>query len=272
MAEAIPNLDKDKDWRIMSVYFMKDTQCIDKLFDGWQETLIWSCLQGCMGSAYADDPINPRSVQIVIADFCFFAGIPNENLVKHKPKNFRSDFIIMTAREKAWNELIEKSYGEDARRVSRYAIKKESDVFDCEKLNQIVNQLCADYSLQMIDEEIFAKIGEITWAHDLCAQFADAQEYQKNGIGVVVMKDGEILSGASSYTFYHEGIEIEIDTREDSRRKGLALACGAKLILECKNRSLYPSWDAQNMESVQLAEKLGYHLEKEYTAYEIANF
>ena len=69
--------------------------------------------------------------------------------------------------------------------------------------------------------------------------------------------------------FNQEGIEIEIDTREDHRRKGLAYACGAKLILECLKRGLYPSWDAQNKWSVALAEKLGYHFDHEYTAYEI---
>lgn len=24
------------------------------LFDGWEETLIWSCLEGCMGTVFAD--------------------------------------------------------------------------------------------------------------------------------------------------------------------------------------------------------------------------
>lgn len=76
------------------------------------------------------------------------------------------------------------------------------------------------------------------------------------------------MSGASSYTFYRDGIEVEIDTREDERRKGLALACGAKLILECLARKLYPSWDAHNSGSLALAEKLGYRFDKEYPTYE----
>ena len=52
---------------------------------------------------------------------------------------------------------------------------------------------------------------------------------------------------------------------------GLASVCGAKLILECQERKLYPSWDAQNLWSVALAEKLGYHFSYEYTAYEVWN-
>lgn len=48
--------------------------------------------------------------------------------------------------------------------------------------------------------------------------------------------------------------------------------CGAKLILECLKRDLYPSWDAQNKSSVALAEKLGYHYSHTYTAIEIWNY
>lgn len=73
----------------------------------------------------------------------------------------------------------------------------------------------------------------------------------------------------SSYSGYHGGIEIEIDTKEEYQRKGLAYICGAKLILECLERGWYPSWDAQNKWSVALTEKLGYHFDYEYEAYEI---
>ena len=92
---------------------------------------------------------------------------------------------------------------------------------------------------------------------------------RKYGLGAAILKDGELVSGASSYTSYRGGIEIQIDTREDYRRQGLAYICGAKLILECLERGWYPSWDAQNPGSAALAQKLGYHLDHEYTAYEV---
>lgn len=104
---------------------------------------------------------------------------------------------------------------------------------------------------------------------DLVSQFDDYELYRKHGLGVVVEKDGEPVSGASSYSGYMGGIEIEIDTREDYRRRGLATVCGAKLILECLDRGWYPSWDAQNKWSVGLAEKLGYHFDREYEVFEI---
>ena len=85
----------------------------------------------------------------------------------------------------------------------------------------------------------------------------------------MAMKGQKIVSGASSYSSYKDGIEIEIDTHKDYRRKGLAYACGAKLILACLEKGWYPSWDAHNKASVALAEKLGYHFDHAYTAFEI---
>ena len=81
------------------------------------------------------------------------------------------------------------------------------------------------------------------------------------------MKDGKIVSAASSYSRYHNGIDIEIDTAKEERRKGLGAAVAAKLILACLDEGLYPAWDAANMLSVRLAEKLGYEFSREYVCY-----
>jgi hypothetical protein len=39
-----------------------------------------------------------------------------------------------------------------------------------------------------------------------------------------------------------------------------------------ERREPHPSWDAYNRWSVALAEKLGYHFDHEYTAYEIYGY
>lgn len=151
-------------------------------------------------------------------------------------------------------------------------MKKERDIFDRDKLRHIVSQLSPEYTIGLIDEAGFQDCKKEAWCRDLVSQFADWQTYQSLGVGIIIRRAGVVVSGASSYSAYHGGIEIEIDTREEYRRRGLAFICGARLILECLDRGLYPSWDAQNLWSVALAEKLGYHFDYEYDAYEIYGY
>ncbi len=87
--------------------------------------------------------------------------------------------------------------------------------------------------------------------------------------GVAALRGNELLAGASSYARSRDAIEIEIDTREDMKNRGLASACGAALILEFLERGLYPSWDAHTEISAALAEKLGYHVSHPYVVYEV---
>lgn len=251
------------------IYKLENKDMAAGLFAGWQETIIWSCLQNVMGEIYVNNPEHPASAMAVLGDFCFFAGTENRELVSYKPAHCQQDFIIMIPQTTAWHPLIESYYKERAKKVIRYAIKKEPEVFDFERLQSIVQALPSEYRLQMIDEEAYRMCWEQEWSKDLVSQYRDYEMYRKLGLGVVVMKRDELVAGASSYSTYQQGIEIEIDTKEAFRRRGLATICGAKLILECLERNLYPSWDAQNLWSVALAEKLGYHFEHEYPAYEI---
>lgn len=246
---------------------INDTQKAKPLFSNWQETPIWSCLQKIMGSIYADTEENPRSAMALLGDFCFLGGEPSKELIKFQPE--RKNYIIMVPQSEEWAALIEQTYGVKAKQVTRYAIKKEPDVFDKEKLQDIIRSLPNEYTLSMIDEVIFNQCRANEWSKDLVSQYKDYDMYHRLGIGVAILKEGMLVAGASSYSRYLEGIEIEIDTKEEYRRRGLAYVCGAKLILECLDRKLYPSWDAQNKWSVALSEKLGYHFDHEYVAYEV---
>jgi len=251
------------------IYRIANTSTVSALFDGWEETLIWSCLQGVMGSIYAPDLNHPVSAMAVLGDFTFFAGEVNTELIAYKPEGCLQNFMIMIGRNESWQEAITEYYGTRAKVVSRYATKKEPDVFDQDKLRRIVSSLPTDYRIDFIDESLYELCKAQHWSVDLVSQFKNYQDYQKLGLGVVLHKDNTIVSGASSYSVYKEGIEIEVDTRADCRRQGFASICGARLILECLKRGLYPSWDAQNLWSLALAEKLGYHYSHTYTAVEI---
>lgn len=257
------------------VFELRQTQKAAALFEGWQESLIWSALQGVMGKIYVDSEEKPACAMVLLGDFCFLAGKPNQELVLYQPKQDGRDFVIMVPQNESWAALIEESYGEKAKRIVRYAIKKEPEVFQKESqkkvLQAIVDNMPDGYDLQMIEESLFWKCREIEWCKDWVKQYEDYAMFQKYGLGAVILKDGEPVSGASSYSGYQGGIEVQITTREDHRRKGLASVCAAKLILECVKRGWYPSWDAKNKWSVALSEKLGYHFDREYAAYEVVS-
>ena len=83
----------------------EDMYRIALIFEGWNETPIWSCLQGYMGNAWTDDSQNPKSGKIITGDFCFFAGVPNIELVKNIPDYFISECILMIPQNEEWSDL-----------------------------------------------------------------------------------------------------------------------------------------------------------------------
>lgn len=251
----------------MALYKVVDKNTIAPLFEGQEHTLIQSYLQDCMGDAYADDLAKPQSAAICVGGFCYFAGKVNTELIAAKPEGYRSRDVLMIPPNTDWQRGIEEVYGQRAVPWVRYATKQDIRVFDRRKLAELAAGLPSGFELRLIDQELYEQILTLPWAWDLCGNFADCNQFAANALGVVILHGGEVVSGASAYAFFKGGIEVEIDTRADYRRRGLATICGANLILKCLERGLYPNWDAHNRESLALAQKLGYIFEREYLCY-----
>ena len=248
--------------------------------------MIWSCLQGVMGDLYADDSgdpaasskasskiSGPEAAKAVLGDFIFLAGKPSKELLLYQPPcraAKKAEFQILVPQDAGWERLIERIYGPRAEKITRYGIKKEPDAWDGEgreRLQEMAAALPEGYELRLIDQKLYDQCRQQEWSRDLVSQFPNYESYRQWGLGAAVLHGTELVCGASSYSRYREGIEIEIDTKPEHRRRGLARACAARLILECLDRGLYPSWDAHTEISAELAEKLGYHRGEEYTAY-----
>lgn len=237
------------------------------LFEGWEETLILSSLSGVMGIVYADLSESPLgSAMCFLGDFAFYAGEPSEKLLRFSPEG-RPRFCILTPRDEKWSALIERVYGGSCEKQLRYAFHRSETHFDTEKLRQLAAALPEGYRITPMDGSLYRICLEAEWSRDFVSQFQDEADYLNRGLGMAVMHQEDLVGGASSYSVFPGGIEIEIDIAEDHRRKGLATACAAALILEALKRGLYPSWDAANAISVKLAHKLGYGTAREYPVY-----
>ena len=242
------------------IYKAQANEKIKEIFKDCTDTLVWSCLEGTMGELYTDG--NEESVSAVIGDFCFLAGKPSSELVK----NLNREYTIMVPQSDRWSELIKKIWGSKARKITRYATRKDV-VFDTEHLKSI--ELPARHEAVHIDRMWFDYCKKTEWCRDFVSQYKTYEQYEKLGIGVIILKDGIPVSGASSYSSYSGGIEIQVDTLTGHRRQGLARYACAQLILSCLEKGIYPSWDAHNLSSLTLAEKLGYRFSHSYTAFEV---
>ncbi|MBO4452962.1 MAG: GNAT family N-acetyltransferase [Clostridia bacterium] len=244
------------------IYELKDTKKAEKLFEDFDDSCVTSCLQGVMGKIFVTDPDDPKSAMAYLGCFAFCAGEPDAELVINKPEGF----AIMVPQNEAWAKIIESNH--PAYKWFRYAIRKGAE-FDREKLETMVKALPEGYEIKRIDAEIYDLCLADGQFEDCVSVFESKEKFLEFGRGFAVMKDGKIVSAASSYSRYREGIEIEVDTVKEERKKGLASAVCAKLILSCLDEGLYPSWDAANMLSVRLAEKLGYEFGHEYICYSV---
>ncbi len=229
-----------------------------RLFSGWEDGLLFSCLQGHMGQiiAHGADSALARA-----GDFCFLAGAPCRELVEQAPAP------LLVPRDEGWAEMIEAVLGDRARRFTRYATQKNPGNFDRARLERLAPSLPQGDIMLPIGAELVPALMAEVWSRDLCGNFQDGADFVRRGLGVAVLREGRPAAGAASYCVYDGGIEIEIDTRPDCRRQGLAAACGARLILDCLDRGLYPGWDAHTEISLHLAQRLGYTLDRPYPAY-----
>lgn len=236
------------------------------LFENWSQTMVWSCLDGVMGELFVENEDCPRSALIIAGKescFGFLAGQPNESLLQL----CEGRDIILVPQSPDWSKLIEKIYGDRVFSFERYATKKDT-LFDCNYLKQMVHGLPADFSLCPIGRSQYEELLSEDWSRDLVGNYDSFEQFEQYGLGYVVYYQGKIVSGASSYSSYRGGIEVEVDTHSLFRRRGLAKAVAAQLILTCLKKCWYPSWDAHNLASLALAERLGYELDAAYQVYE----
>ena len=249
----------------------EEMYCLRPLCERQLDVELWSCVEGNMGRAWVDSKDEPSIAMVVVADLCFLLGctedMSDKVTIKELLEQFKRKIIVSYSNYGV--SVIENYFSNNHKKYSRYKIKKEPDVFQRDKLKSFIEAVESKFHIEKIDESNYNKVLEDEFMADCCSNYSSLEEFLKNGIGYVIINDGEIISGASSYSYCKGSIDITIGTKKEYRQLGLALACASKLILDCLDKNIYPHWDAANLESVALAEKLGYHFEKEYEAYSI---
>ncbi|WP_234117590.1 GNAT family N-acetyltransferase [Clostridium hydrogenum] len=238
------------------------------IFEDMEDTMILSCLQGHMGKAYVDNIKNPTAAEIIVGELVFFAGDPNAEAAAELLNNLPANCFVVVSTD-GWKDCIEKIHEGYANKFQRYAFKKDKKYLNYNHIKSLISMLPEGYELKKVDKDIAYDKSFHELSEDFTAQFDSIEDYLNRGVGFCILHEGKVVCGASSYSVYDSGIEIQIDTDPKYRRKGLATVAAAALILHCLDRGIYPSWDAANLTSVHLAEKLGYVMDGPYDTYHI---
>lgn len=263
----------------------KENRNILKPLFAWSvDTAVISCLEGRNSSvAWADNAENPTAAIVQIggfrpgsSGFSFIAGDTKspcaKELITAWHESFRGNGTLLVPENEKWVALIREVLGESYTSETRYGTSKTENNFDKDKLTRFAENVPEGYEIRFIDSELFAKAEQCSWATESVGNFKSFEEFESNNaLGVAALYKGEIVCMASSFSSYSTGIEIEIDTKEEHRRKGLARVCAARLILKCLELGLYPSWDAATTISLSLAQSLGYIAAEPYTAHWISH-
>jgi len=168
-----------------------------------------------------------------------------------------------------WKKLIENIHNERTEKFTRFRFEKNREHLDPKHLQGYLSMLPEGYELKRIDESLVNEASLHEVSPDFTSQFDSAQDYLNRGLGFCIVHRGKVVSGASSFSIFDNGLEIEVATDDDHRNMGLATIVSSALILDCIEKGIYPNWDAVDQKSHDLAKKLGYVLSQPYDTYYI---
>lgn len=235
----------------------KDLEKLRNLFKDIRFHMGNSVLDGMMGVAYTDNISNPNFAILIVRKYCFMSGIIDEKSLQQLINEKLKQYILIPSDN--LKNIIEKIFKNNINKLERYSIKK-TPIFDIQKLKEYVDKVPEEYYIQEIDKNIAERIKQEKFINI-------TDNYEKKGIGYCCTYNNEIIGVASSNIFYKDGIEVNIKTKEEYRKKGIATALASKLILKCLEKDIKISWDAANLSSLGLAKKLGFEYDSTYNIY-----
>ncbi len=215
--------------------------------------LIESVIQGDIGLALADSQTNPQVAQITFGSFTMFGGNAQHpiahQLIQEMPKD-----TWVTPISSAWRQMMFDIHAQHLEK--RQWIEFSSSSLDIDYLRQLKKRVPFGFEIKRVDIDLAEQVMNDDFS--TFTGFCSLSDFVERGIGFCATKENQIVCYAGTYAQCKAGIEVQISTEWDFRRKGLATVVGATLVVHCLEHRIEPHWSAINPISAKLACKLGY--------------
>jgi GNAT superfamily N-acetyltransferase len=220
-------------------------------------------IESQMGRAYVDDLQEPTVFKIEVGPFFYLAGDDTGPGGRAMLEQIVPYTLFMPS-SPGWIEAGKTMYGERLAGFDRYSFSSER--ISAEHLDHLCQASAFSEDVRQMDLSFAAQL----WGQDHFVDLSDfdsAEDFVQRGIGFYLEKHGRVVGAAYSSLVCSKGIEVSLFVMEDYRRQGIATLLTSRLLGWCIENNAEANWDAANLESCRLAEKLGYIPTGGYQAY-----
>ncbi len=219
-------------------------------------------VEGQMGVAFVDDLERPTVFKIQSGPFVYFAGDASGRHAQEALDTITPDVLVMPAAP-GWLEAMKQKHGKRLMPLERYR-------FSSERLSgEHVEALCratAKYTVHRMDTMIAAQLWEQEHFRAL-ACFDSPEDFAQRGLGFYATVNDLLVGAAYSQLVCSHGIEVSVYVAPQQRERGLGTLLASHLVKACLESGRDAHWDAANLESCRLAQKLGYTFSGTYQAH-----
>ena len=212
-------------------------------------------LEAQMGQAFVDDPDQPTAYRISIGPFWYFAGNAGGPGGRALLAEWPAYNLFMPS-PPAWADAARETFGERLVTFPRYSFS--ADGLNAAHLTSIIEASPQRDRVVAVDAALLARAADGLETYVDLADFDSPDDFVARGLGFVALDGERVMGAAYSSLVCNRGIEVSLYVDEPYRRQGVATAIAGRLLLECVRQGRRPNWDAANLESCALAEKLGY--------------
>ena len=226
-----------------------------------------SALNGEMGTVAVDDVKRPTVGRITLAWANILAGDATTPAAEALLSEILPNTILIPENSK-W---VGAFYGKWGHRLEKWRrITCRGGSWSIEKLKDFERQLPSCHSIEQVScpEEVKGLIQMGDGLIDF-PNYPTPEDFLSRGVGFLVKRNGEIVSGCTSYAVGGGKFDISVRTRQECQRRGLAQAVAARMISFCMQEGIEPCWDAPSEAGGNLGKKLGYTYAKPYTAFRV---
>jgi GNAT superfamily N-acetyltransferase len=178
--------------------------------------------------------------------------------------------LVLYYAQPAWQKVVEQILaGRGAYPASRLVYERV--LSPDQPLEQPL--LPAGYCLNLVDTELLAEAdlaGRDGLLAELCSERSSAEDFLARSYGYALLQDANIAGWCLSEYNLGMRCEVGIATLEGHQRRGLATASGLAFLELARQHGMrrigWHCW-ARNLASARTAERLGFHLVREYTCY-----